>query len=138
MSSLKFLLQWRQNVIPLIWNTVYYFIKIISRSFIKKLIQVTKMTQVIALFISEFFYDMSNLHFPPREPPFEPKPSLYPVCEYLIEQCIKRYAKEKCPLCNERVLPQKPEVRCFFWFTVLDTSETRCMWLGWLLHKLSK
>lgn len=78
------------------------------------LIQVTKMTQVIALFIIKFFYDMSNLHFPPREPPFEPKPSLYPVCEYLIEQCIKRYAKEKCPLCNERVLPQKPEVRCFF------------------------
>lgn len=54
----------------------------------------------------------------PREPPFEPKPSLYPVCEYLIEQCIKRYAKEKCPLCNERVLPQNPEVsfyRLLYW-----------------------
>ena len=45
-----------------------------------------------------------------REPPFEPKPSLYPVCEYLIKECIKRYAKETCPLCNERVLPQNPEV----------------------------
>ncbi|XP_078312740.1 uncharacterized protein LOC144619196 [Crassostrea virginica] len=45
----------------------------------------------------------------PKEPPFEPKPSLYPVCEYLIKECIKRYAKETCPLCNERVLPQNPE-----------------------------
>lgn len=61
-----------------------------------------------------FLWHVKLAYFPPREPPFEPKPSLYPVCEYLIEQCIKRYAKEKCPLCNERVLPQKPEVRCFF------------------------
>ncbi|XP_035825482.1 uncharacterized protein LOC101862840 [Aplysia californica] len=44
----------------------------------------------------------------PKDPPFVPKPSLQPVCEYIIRDCVKKFPLEICPLCNERVLPVDP------------------------------
>ncbi|XP_046844682.1 uncharacterized protein LOC124438555 isoform X2 [Xenia sp. Carnegie-2017] len=44
-----------------------------------------------------------------KTPPFEPKSSLQPVVEFLVNECIKRYPKESCPLCHKQVLPEKPE-----------------------------
>merc|ERR1712062_320032 len=44
----------------------------------------------------------------PKDPPFVPKQSLQPVCDYLIKDCVKKLPLESCPLCNERVLPSEP------------------------------
>lgn len=44
----------------------------------------------------------------PKDPPFSPKLSLKPVCEYLIKECIKRYPLESCPVCKKRILPEEP------------------------------
>jgi len=44
----------------------------------------------------------------PKDPPFKKRPSLQPVCEYLIKDCVKKFPLEICPLCNERVLPEDP------------------------------
>lgn len=44
----------------------------------------------------------------PKDPPFEPKPSLKPVSEFLIRECIKRYPLESCPVCKKRILPPEP------------------------------
>lgn len=43
----------------------------------------------------------------PKDPPFEPQPSLLPVVKFLVES-IKKYPLMCCPLCKERVLPQIP------------------------------
>lgn len=114
---------------------IFHLKKIIAESLKKKIrfLPGTNVAWVIALFINTFSMNCRTCIFP-REPPFEPKPSLYPVCEYLIEQCIKRYAKEKCPLCNERVLPQNPEVRFYRLLYWVLLKSYVC--LGWLLHKL--
>ncbi|XP_023931502.1 uncharacterized protein LOC106155069 [Lingula anatina] len=45
----------------------------------------------------------------PKDPPFEPKPAVRPVCEYMIRTCIKNYPAQKCPLCNEMALPENPQ-----------------------------
>ena len=46
----------------------------------------------------------------PKAAPFEPKPSLQEVFEYLVNDCIRRYPTEVCPLCQQRTLPDNPEV----------------------------
>ncbi|XP_072015615.1 uncharacterized protein [Amphiura filiformis] len=45
----------------------------------------------------------------PGEPPFEPKPSLRHVVEYLVKDCIRRFPVLPCPVCKERAFPKKPE-----------------------------
>ncbi|KAK7108434.1 hypothetical protein V1264_016176 [Littorina saxatilis] len=47
----------------------------------------------------------------PKDPPFVPKASIRPVCEYLIRDCLKRYPLESCPLCKKQILPADPTVR---------------------------
>ncbi|KAL8575354.1 hypothetical protein ACOMHN_048647 [Nucella lapillus] len=44
----------------------------------------------------------------PKDAPFTPKPSLQPVCDYLIRDCMKRYPVESCPLCKKKILPAEP------------------------------
>ncbi|XP_041354716.1 uncharacterized protein LOC121372466 [Gigantopelta aegis] len=46
----------------------------------------------------------------PKAPPFVPKPSLRPVCDYLISVCVKRYPQEICPICKEKVLSEDPKL----------------------------
>ncbi|XP_038065267.1 uncharacterized protein LOC119735578 [Patiria miniata] len=45
----------------------------------------------------------------PKDPPFEAKPSLQPVCEFLVRECVRRYPTEVCHLCHEKAYPKKPE-----------------------------
>lgn len=45
----------------------------------------------------------------PKDPPFKPKPSIKVVCEFLINDCVKRYPQEPCPVCKETVLLPDPE-----------------------------
>ena len=54
------------------------------------------------------YYVIDMLYF--RDPPFVPKPSIRPVCEYLIKDCMKRYPLESCPLCKKQILPEDPTV----------------------------
>lgn len=44
----------------------------------------------------------------PKDPPFEPKPSLKLAADYLFKY-VKRYPSETCPLCNQRSLPDDPK-----------------------------
>ncbi|XP_076444914.1 uncharacterized protein LOC143282914 [Babylonia areolata] len=44
----------------------------------------------------------------PKDPPFAPKPSIQPVCEYLIKDCMRRYPMESCSLCKKQILPPEP------------------------------
>ena len=46
----------------------------------------------------------------PRAPPFSPSPSLQKVADFIVTDCVRRYPKEECPLCNERALPMDPSV----------------------------
>jgi hypothetical protein len=41
-------------------------------------------------------------------PPFVPSPSLQKVADFIVTDCVRRYPKEVCPLCNERALPEDP------------------------------
>ncbi|VDI52115.1 Hypothetical predicted protein [Mytilus galloprovincialis] len=43
----------------------------------------------------------------PKDPPFEPQPSVLPVVKFLVES-VKKFPVMCCPLCKERVLPQNP------------------------------
>ncbi|XP_028397097.1 uncharacterized protein LOC114520946 [Dendronephthya gigantea] len=45
----------------------------------------------------------------PKAAPFEPKPSLQPVFEFLVNDCIRKYPRETCPLCKLKTLPDNPE-----------------------------
>lgn len=45
----------------------------------------------------------------PKAPPFQPSPSLRPICDFLITESIKRYPIEKCPLCHQQGMPPNPE-----------------------------
>ncbi|XP_064617730.1 LOW QUALITY PROTEIN: uncharacterized protein LOC135481891 [Liolophura sinensis] len=47
----------------------------------------------------------------PKAPVFTPKPSLQPVCEFMIRESIKRYPEEVCPLCKETCLPDDPQTQ---------------------------
>ncbi|KAI8505594.1 hypothetical protein Bbelb_167830 [Branchiostoma belcheri] len=44
----------------------------------------------------------------PKDPPFEPAPSLKMVAEHFFKS-VRRYPQESCPLCKERVLPEDPK-----------------------------
>ncbi|KAK2169528.1 hypothetical protein LSH36_9g13043 [Paralvinella palmiformis] len=44
----------------------------------------------------------------PKDAPFKPKPSLGPVCEYLVKEVIHTFPKEICPCCREPCLPENP------------------------------
>ena len=52
---------------------------------------------------------LSNFHIP-RDPPFEPKPSLKLVCDFLVAQCVRPCPQETCPICQQRALPDEPKV----------------------------
>ena len=45
-----------------------------------------------------------------RDPPFEPKPALQPIVEYLVKEIVRKYPSEICPVCNKPVLPSDPKV----------------------------
>lgn len=45
-----------------------------------------------------------------RDPPFEPKPALQPIVEYLVKEIVRKYPAEICPVCNKRALPSEPKV----------------------------
>lgn len=40
--------------------------------------------------------------------PFQPKPSLRVVADYLITDCTRKYPLERCPVCQEMALPEDP------------------------------
>ena len=46
-----------------------------------------------------------------RDPPFTPRPSLLVVCRFLIQDCVKRYPGELCPVCRDTVMLHDPEVK---------------------------
>ncbi|XP_029658259.1 uncharacterized protein LOC115232497 [Octopus sinensis] len=48
----------------------------------------------------------------PNDPPFQAKPSLLPICKFLIVDCVKNYPLQKCPICCEYVLPKGPVKEC--------------------------
>ncbi|KAL9984109.1 hypothetical protein ACROYT_G006369 [Oculina patagonica] len=45
----------------------------------------------------------------PKDPPFEPKPSLRLVCDFLVDQCTRPCPQEMCPICHRRALPEEPQ-----------------------------
>jgi len=45
----------------------------------------------------------------PKAQPFEVKPSLYPVVEYLSGESIHMFPIEKCPYCKKQALKEDPE-----------------------------
>ncbi|XP_032237726.2 uncharacterized protein LOC116618309 [Nematostella vectensis] len=45
----------------------------------------------------------------PKHPPFQPKPSLRLVCDFLVKDCIRRYPTEPCSLCTKPALPPEPK-----------------------------
>lgn len=45
----------------------------------------------------------------PKTPPFEPKPSLFPVLEYLGGESIHKFPTELCPYCKKQALNEDPE-----------------------------
>lgn len=45
----------------------------------------------------------------PKDPPFEPKPSLKLVCDFLVDQCARPCPKERCPICKKKALPEEPK-----------------------------
>ena len=45
-----------------------------------------------------------------RAPPFEPKPSLQKIADFLFKDCVKKYFKEPCASCKKQALPQNPKV----------------------------
>ncbi|XP_077999872.1 uncharacterized protein LOC144452625 [Glandiceps talaboti] len=45
----------------------------------------------------------------PKDPPFEPKPSLKRVAKFLVEDCIRKYPKEPCQVCQENGFPPDPK-----------------------------
>ncbi|XP_070541499.1 uncharacterized protein [Ptychodera flava] len=45
----------------------------------------------------------------PKDPPFEPKPSLKLVAEFLVKDCVRRYPKEPCQICKENGFPPDPK-----------------------------
>ncbi|XP_069102290.1 uncharacterized protein [Argopecten irradians] len=44
----------------------------------------------------------------PKDPPFQIKASLLPVCTFLVES-LKKYPRMLCPLCKEQALPTNPD-----------------------------
>ncbi|XP_074656157.1 uncharacterized protein LOC141909586 [Tubulanus polymorphus] len=44
----------------------------------------------------------------PKDPPFQPKPSLKLVADFLFT-CVRRYPTEQCALCNKNALPANPK-----------------------------
>ena len=55
------------------------------------------------------FLTRSKLFFA-RDPPFEPKPSLKLVCDFLVSQCARPCPQEMCPVCQRKALPEEPQV----------------------------
>ncbi|KAK2573035.1 hypothetical protein P5673_002065 [Acropora cervicornis] len=45
----------------------------------------------------------------PKDPPFEPKPSLKIVCDFLISECVRPCPRELCPVCKQKALPDNPK-----------------------------
>ncbi|XP_068745402.1 uncharacterized protein [Montipora capricornis] len=45
----------------------------------------------------------------PKNPPFEPKPSLKLVCDFLVAECVRACPRETCPICQKRALPEDPK-----------------------------
>lgn len=45
----------------------------------------------------------------PKDPPFEPKPSLKLVCDFLVNQCVRHCPLQTCPICQQRALPDDPK-----------------------------
>lgn len=45
----------------------------------------------------------------PKDPPFEPKPSLKLVCDFLVSQCARPCPQETCPVCQGKALPEEPQ-----------------------------
>lgn len=56
---------------------------------------------------------MSFNLFDYRARPFEPRPSLYPVIEYLASLCVHHFPNERCPYCEKFALADNPEVFAF-------------------------
>ncbi|CAL1546180.1 unnamed protein product [Lymnaea stagnalis] len=65
----------------------------------------------------------------PKDPPFKPKSSVLPLCQYIIN-CVKTYPLEKCPLCLEKVLPADPKNEC----ATKGKQKTVKVYCGHLFH----
>ena len=63
----------------------------------------------------------------PRSPPFEAKPSLYTVLEYLSAFCIHAFPVEICPCCKKPALADDPE-KC-------ETNPNADMFVEWVYCK---
>jgi len=46
----------------------------------------------------------------PKAQPFSPKPSIYPVLEYLAGHCIHPFPVESCPCCKKPALAEDPKL----------------------------
>ena len=44
----------------------------------------------------------------PKDPPFEPKPSLRPVVQYLATEIVHKLPHAVCPLCKQKAFPEDP------------------------------
>ena len=44
------------------------------------------------------------------DPPFEPRPSLRVLADYIVKDTVRTYPLEECPLCKKPALPDDPRV----------------------------
>ena len=44
------------------------------------------------------------------DPPFQPKPSLQAVANYLVAECTRKFPLEQCAVCSKPALPEDPKV----------------------------
>ena len=67
-------------------------------------------------------------HF--SEPPFQVKPPILPLAEYLIKDCIKFYPVSLCSICENQAFPLEPKdvsitsYNCTFYFGILNQKLT--------------
>lgn len=67
----------------------------------------------------------------PKDPPFQPSPSLQKVASLLVNDCLRHCVQQKCHLCSKMALPDDPKE------VVLDTNadmHVERIYCGHLFH----
>jgi len=67
----------------------------------------------------------------PKDPPFQPKPSLWPALKFLIDE-VKRFPDELCQLCKEKCFNIDP-IKCISEET--DEKHIEKVYCGHIFHK---
>ena len=60
------------------------------------------------MFSFNFHVFTKYLYFHPSDPPWAPQPSILPVAQYLITDCIKFYPVSLCSICQNQAFPNEP------------------------------